>query len=345
MFILRQFPDPRRLRPLVENENYRRRFYARWGHEHCFVLAASRHIEFPPYTQRLSVKTVCHGAEHYDIDDRTVLIDEDSYLIINDGRTYASRIAAERAVTTFSVFFAPGFAEGIAGDILSRVRDPLVADAAVELRAPTFSEHLRPHDRLVTPVLRRIRDRVQHGERDEGWYEEQLVLLLEALVKSQFRTQSDIIRLPFRRPATRREVFRRIARATDYLHGNFRRDIGLDELAREARLSKYHFIKLFEAVHGRTPCAFLRRKRASAAVRLLETTRLPLAEVASLAGFTSRSTMYREVCRIAGTSGRRIRAGMLRSDRAAPGEERPGAQADLRAMGPGRTGPLRRNEQ
>ncbi|HEU0223889.1 MAG TPA: AraC family transcriptional regulator [Steroidobacteraceae bacterium] len=317
MFFLRQFPDPRRLRPLAENADYRRRFYARWGREHCFVLAASRGIELPPYTQRLSVKTVCHGAEHYQFDDRTLLIDEDSYLIVNDGRTYASRIAADRPVTTFSIFFAPGFAESVAGAILSRARDPLATDAAGERRVPAFSEHLRRHDRLVTPLLRRIRDRVQQGERDEVWYEEQLVLLLEALVKSQFRTESDIFRLPFRRPATRREVFRRIARATDYLLGNFRGDIGLEELAREARLSKYHFIKLFEAVHGHTPCAFLRRKRATAAMRLLESTRLPQTEVASLAGFTGRSTMYREIRRITGTSGRRIRAGALRTDGAA----------------------------
>jgi AraC family transcriptional regulator len=308
MFFLRQFPDPRRLRQLPENESYRRVFYARWGQEHCFVLAASRCIEFPPHTQRLSVKTVPRGTEQYDFGERRLLLDESSYLIVNEGRTYASRIVADRPVATFSIFFAPGFAERIAGAILSRFRDPLSAEEDSERTLPAFSEHLRPHDRLVTPVLRRIRDQLRGGTRAEGWYEERLVLLLEAMVLSQYRTHEDIIDLPFRRPATRREVFRRIALATDYLHGNFRRELGLDELAREARLSKYHFIKLFMAVHGRTPHAFLQCKRASVALRLLETTCLPQAEIAALAGFSSRSTMYRMVRRLAGVSGRQYRA-------------------------------------
>jgi AraC family transcriptional regulator len=129
----------------------------------------------------------------------------------------------------------------------------------------------------------------------------------------------DIFRLPFARPATRREVFRRIALATDYLHGNLRQNLGLDELARVSHLSKYHFIKLFKIVHGMTPHAFLQRKRATLAKRLLETTRHPHLEVASLAGFACRSTMFREVRRLTGASGRQIRSDTLHGHKAANG--------------------------
>lgn len=271
------------------------------------MLAASRRIELPPYAQRLSVKAVIRGAEHYEIDGRTLLLDEDNYLIVNDDRTYSSRIAADRTVETFSIFFEPGFARDIADAVLSDSGDVLEREAR-SARGLTFSEHLRPHDRLVTPALRRIRDRMRGGMAREAWLEQQLVLLLEAMVRSQHRTHAETFRLPFVRPATRREVFRRIALATDHLHENFRRDLALDELARIAHLSKYHFIKLFEAVHGRTPHAFLQRKRASVAVRLLATTQLPLMQIAALSGFTCRATLYREIRRLTGMSGQQLRA-------------------------------------
>ena len=46
--ILRDQPDlpPRPLTPA--NADFRRRFYARWGHENAVILFCTRQAEFPP---------------------------------------------------------------------------------------------------------------------------------------------------------------------------------------------------------------------------------------------------------------------------------------------------------
>jgi AraC family transcriptional regulator len=326
MFLLEKFPDPTRLRPTAANEHYRRQFYSRWGQEHCIVYAASRRIEFPPYLQRLSVKAVISGAEHYEIDGRTTTLDEDNYLIVNDLRTYGSAIVADRPVQTFSVFFAPGFPEDVAGAIGSRPSEVLDHGGACLPRAIEFSEHLRPHDRLVTPVLRHIRRHVARGFRDDEWYEEQLIFLIERMLESQRRTSSVVARLPLARSSTRREAYRRIALATDYIHGNFRRQIRIDDLARAACLSTYHFIRLFAIVHGQTPYSYLQAKRANAARRLLETTELNQAEIAGRVGFESRTTMFRQLRRLTGVSGSKLRQASPAAIDSRRGPPEPGSQ-------------------
>ena len=81
------------------------------------------------------------------------------------------------------------------------------------------------------------------------------------------------------RPATRREVYRRISLATDFLHTHYAQDVDLTMLAKMAYLSKYHFLRLFTLVHGMTPRTYLQRKRISVAIRLLESTRMTMSEV------------------------------------------------------------------
>ena len=90
MFIIRQMPDPARLRPLPANEAYRRAFYGRFLRESCIVFAKCRRVDMPPFTQRLSIKTARGGREMYFIDHRSVAVDDDNFLILNDGRTYGS---------------------------------------------------------------------------------------------------------------------------------------------------------------------------------------------------------------------------------------------------------------
>lgn len=61
-------------------------------------------------------------------------------------------------------------------------------------------------------------------------------------------------------------------------------------------LSKYHFLRLFRAVYGQTPAAYLSERRVERAQNLLRTTNLTVTEVcfavgfASLGSFSSRFT-------------------------------------------------------
>jgi AraC family transcriptional regulator len=112
----------------------------------------------------------------------------------------------------------------------------------------------------------------------------------------QRRLSERVRRLPALKAATQKEIHRRLGLAVDLVHAAYERDIGLAEMATAACLSKFHFLRLFTELHGITPHAFLQRKRARVASRLLGGG-LTATQVAERTGFRSRSTMARQLRR------------------------------------------------
>jgi AraC family transcriptional regulator len=65
--------------------------------------------------------------------------------------------------------------------------------------------------------------------------------------------------------------------------------LGLDELARAAGLSTFHFARMFRRSTGQTPQGFVLHRRIDRARRLLTESRLSLAEIALACGFSGQS--------------------------------------------------------
>ena len=300
VFIWREMPDWQRLKPYPENELYRRWFYSRWGRENAIVSGRARNIEYTAFRQRLSVKLARGGRELYFIDGRTIAVDDDSYLVLNDDRTYSSQFESDVDIESFSIFFRPGMAEEVFGALGTTVEGALAAGGQEVPRAVEFAECLQSHDSVVTPALRYLQYGVEAGIEDADWYEEQFQFLLGRMLANHRRLIERIQRMTALKSATRREIHRRLALAIDLVHAGYERDIGLAEMAQAACLSKYHFLRLFTELHGITPHAYLQRKRALVAARLLENPGLTALEVAGRTGFRSRSTMSRQLRRWTG---------------------------------------------
>ena len=297
VFLLREMPDHERLKPIPQNEPYRQWFYSHWGKENAVISGTDRNVEYTPFRQRLSIKIARGGRERYFIDGRSIAVDDDNYLILNDNRLYASRFEAEVDIESLSVFFRPGLAEDVHGALSTTVERGLANGATEAPRPVEFSESLQPHDSVVTPVLRHVQLAVKSGVEDADWYEEQFQFLLERMLSHHRRLTERIQRLPALKAATRHEIHRRLARAVDLVHSGYESNIGLAELAVAACLSKFHFLRLFTELHGVTPHLYLQRKRAFAAARLLAGTELTTSQVAARVGFQSRSTMARHLRR------------------------------------------------
>jgi AraC-like DNA-binding protein len=287
--LLRTLPD---LAP--SNTRFRAWFYQRWGRENCLVFGRSRHAEYGQHTQRLSIKIASGGRERYFVGARSIAVDDDNYLILNDGRTYGSLIRAERAVESFSIFFRPGLLEEVLGELSLAPRCVLDRTDTARVSLVEFDERLIPHDRTVTPVMRYIRHHLLAGVDDEQWYDEQLHVLAERLLVAQRRIAGDALRIDSVRASTRREILRRLGLAADLVNSSYERDIGLADMAAAACMSRYHFLRLFRQVHGLTPIEFLYRKRMQAAERLVARGDLCMQEIASSVGFGSRATFYRQ---------------------------------------------------
>lgn len=292
--------------PAIAHAPFRRWFYARWGRENCIVWARTQKVAMPPFEQRLSIKAAWGGSEEYFVDGRRVAVDDDTFMVLNDGRTYGSRLESPTPVTSFAIFFRPGMAEEVA-HAHARPAAALLEDPARTQHQVFFSEHLRSHDALISPVLRFIRRHVEGGLDDEQWYEEQLYFLLGRMQSLHTRDGAAMERVPAARRSTRREIFRRLGLCIDFIHTNYRRPIGLAEIAAAAHLSPYHCLRLFRSAHGCTPVAYLRRRRLLAAERLLRESTAPVADIAARVGIESRTTLFRQLRAAHGASARALR--------------------------------------
>ncbi len=289
--------------PPIWDPGFRPGFYARWRKENAVISARTRRAEYPEYDQLLSVKMIRGGSEDYFIDGRRVAVDDDTFLILNAGRRYASRIDGLQPAHSFSIFFRPGLAEEVLDSMVRSAGALLSNPEASAIRSVEFDEQLREHDRSVTPVLRFIQGVVDAGAADPLWLEEQLrFLMARMLVQEQVRARVQE-RVPSAKAATRRELHRRLRLGVTYLHTHYREAIALRQVAAAAHMSSFHFLRTFRAVYGITPSVYLNRKRTKAAVRLIRESGWPLTEVAEHVGFGSRTTLYRQL--------RVARAGLL----------------------------------
>ncbi len=89
------------------------------------------------------------------------------------------------------------------------------------------------------------------------------------------------------------EYAQRINRVIDYLRGNLDRQIKLEELARVACFSEFHFHRIFSAISGETVNNFTIRLRLEKAARLLRYSDQKLTDIALECGFSSSATFSR----------------------------------------------------
>lgn len=108
---------------------------------------------------------------------------------------------------------------------------------------------------------------------------------------------------------------RRAVEVALWLEANAAEPVGLEDAARQAGLSPYHFLRIFRKALGVTPHQYLLRLRLRRAAQLLAEERMPVTEVALDAGFADLSNFVRTFGRAAGVSPKRFR-------RAAKGERK-----------------------
>jgi transcriptional regulator GlxA family with amidase domain len=106
--------------------------------------------------------------------------------------------------------------------------------------------------------------------------------------------------------ATRGERLRRVLRARELLHARVAAGVSLADLATEACMSEFHFIRTFRDAFGITPAKYLEQQRMQQA-QLLRRTDLPVTKVARRCGYSNLSAFGRAFRRAWGKSARTVR--------------------------------------
>ncbi|GFE81117.1 hypothetical protein GCM10011487_31170 [Steroidobacter agaridevorans] len=120
------------------------------------------------------------------------------------------------------------------------------------------------------------------------------------------RAWSDLASLAGHRVArTPRGLSRRaLNRACSYIAENLGERFTLDDLARQAGVSRFHFARLFRVSMGESPMAYLLKSRIERAKQMLLQDDRPVCEIAASLGFCDQSHLTRTFRRMTGLTPR-----------------------------------------
>jgi len=93
-----------------------------------------------------------------------------------------------------------------------------------------------------------------------------------------------------------------------FCHINLARPIGVEDMARVARMSRFHFSRLFKQARGISPGRYLAKLRLDLAMQLLASSDLTLDKIANLGGYGDANYLCKVFRTSYGVSPGRFRA-------------------------------------
>ncbi len=234
----------------------------------------------------LSIKCMFGGSARYATDSgQRYRIDDDDYLLLGRGNVYTVEKDPLQAVETFCIFFPPELVKEVAGALRSRPSG--VLDEPFGLAPFDAHEHRRPHRGSVSQRVLRLRRHLAQRSLSSEVLEEQLSLLMSEVIREHHSIECYVSNLPWTRPSTRAELFRRVMIGRDFLHAHLTDPFSLESAARAAMLSRFHFLRAFRQITGRTPLRYVNEERLRRAVALLERTRHSITRISAEVGYDS----------------------------------------------------------
>lgn len=93
-----------------------------------------------------------------------------------------------------------------------------------------------------------------------------------------------------------------LRRARDFADLHYAEPLDLNSMARAAGVSKFHFLRCFTEVYGKTPAVYLAERRIERAQDLLRATNLTVTEICFLVGYNSLGSFSAKFRSLVGVS-------------------------------------------
>lgn len=224
--------------------------------------------------------------------------------ISNDRQSYNLHIPESSDCTTFNIHFGKTLfseVQQVAAHThnwaLDNIDDP--NHHSVELLPCTYFMSDELHQKIIN--LHCLQQDQLGAIASDKEYELTASILEYLLVQSrQELKKQDLISA--QKASTRQELFHRVGIARDFIHAHHSKTVTLDDLSRNAGLSKFHLIRVFKEVTGLSPVDYIRQIKGQRARRLLLETQKDLSLIALDLGFSELSAFTRFFKRQSGLS-------------------------------------------
>jgi AraC family transcriptional regulator len=209
------------------------------------------------------------GHVEYEVGRERIALAPGDALVVPAGVEHATRFPAPMT----------GMALHVSGELLAEIGDVM----GPEVRGLRPGLGLVRDARRIVPLARMLRDEIASSGPGSCLAASGLA---EAVVV-------ELLRVAPGRPVHGGARDPRIARALDRIHASYAEPLTIDDLARTATMSRFHFSRLFRDTTGDAPYKYLVRVRVARAAELLRAGRCSVTEAALSCGFVDLSRFSR----------------------------------------------------
>lgn len=137
-------------------------------------------------------------------------------------------------------------------------------------------------DREIPELLRMFMEETRNFQTGSEFIQQNLINLIVIHLLRQVKSNIPLL-------VTEKKYCERdnINRAICYLREEFNNEFSLEDVARTANLSQYHFIRIFKSVTGKTPYDYLLEVKIEKAIELLKLKKYTITEICFMCGFNN----------------------------------------------------------
>jgi AraC-like DNA-binding protein len=240
----------------------------------------------------LSVKIVSSGEEWYHVNNHQLAVRPGQFLILNDEQDYTCRADSSGEVRIQSVFFTKAFSSAVFHDALSD-EEMILDDPFEQGQSLEFFQTLYETDEVLRQKIGSLIAVLDDGGYQKNVIDEHLVFLLHYLIRVHKKEAKRANEVKALKHTTRKEIYRRLCIAKDFMHSSFMGDSDLSQIGNSACLSTPQLVRQFKAVFGTTPHQYLLQVRFENALSLLRNSSESVQEITGRCGFKNTSAFCR----------------------------------------------------
>lgn len=241
-----------------------------------------------------NIRFALQGNEVYRLGRRELSIHPDSFLIMNKGTQYISKIDSNSPVESLILAFDQKFVNDF--DMCyhasaTKLLDYPAWDTRIDLN---FNETIYPFNGDLRFNIQHLKNNLDKALQDELLINEYLhhcLINYYRVYRTEVTNKAE--NLGFTNRSTKVEIMKRLNLAKEYMYTNYNQNISLEDLARHSCLSVNHLLRTFKQAFNLSPHQFLIQLRLQRAKLLLKTTPHSINEVVLLVGFECPSSFIR----------------------------------------------------
>jgi AraC-like DNA-binding protein len=238
----------------------------------AFNLSSLKEFEHPVISNCFAIKFVRDGIERYQIHDHSFTVHSGSYLLLNGQK--------EGRISIDSNQYVKGMCMNISNELITDVAATLQApDTPVsdpELASFFYTRNFlenqyRASHNQLGRKLQEIDNRIRHDVFSaEEVTTDLFYQLAELLVADQVKVFKQLQSINTVKAETQRDLCRRVLRGREFIDSHFTESLTIEQIARNAGMSEYHFFRLFKQMTGSTPYQYILSSRLKMASSLLK---------------------------------------------------------------------------